>query len=223
MPKKLFVIDDDIEHTERLVTALPAEVFTVARVIDDGENIFEQIQREQPEFVLVNNRFPAADDIIAYLKHRSLPFVFLGDDTAPQIGSAYRQGALGLLLKPVNIQQLIVEIEICSHWHWEKMQLNRRKENIDTTITNNRKISTAIGIVMERYQITGHDSFEILRGTARNKRCRIIDIADKIIAAHENPSLSATANDLASNETELPKRDDRYLGQIRLEIARLLA
>ncbi len=223
MPKKLFVIDDDIEHTERLVTTLPPEAFTVSRALDDGENIFEQIQREQPEFVLVNNRFPAADDIIAYLKHRSLPFVFLGDDTAPQIGSAYRQGALGLLLKPVNIQQLIVEIEICSHWHWEKMQLNRRKENIDTTITNNRKISTAIGIVMERYQITGHDSFEILRGTARNKRCRIIDIADKIIAAHENPSLSATANDLASNETELPKRDDRYLGQIRLEIARLLA
>ncbi|WP_031432976.1 ANTAR domain-containing response regulator [Methylomarinum vadi] len=223
MPKKILVIDDDIAHSKRLLSELRQNSYSVTHYANKCGNIFTYTYQTQPDLVLLDRSFPQFVDLTAYLNQHNLPFIFISNsDENDPIASIYRHGALGLLLKPINTQQLIIEIETALHWHWEKMQLNRRTENIDITIANNRKISTAIGIIMERYKIKGHDAFEILRSTARNKQYRIIDIAEKIIAAHEQ-SLSGDESKLIADIKTSPKQSKRYLGQIQHEIQMLIA
>jgi response regulator NasT len=89
------------------------------------------------------------------------------------------------LLTPVSINQLIIEIETALHFDYEKKLLNRRKDNMNTTIENNRKISLAIGLVMERFQINGGKTFDVLRSAARNNQSRVLDVANKLIKDHE--------------------------------------
>ncbi len=223
MPKNILVIDDDSAHTDHLSLELEKHAYLVS--VNNGDNnVFEQINLSQPDLVLLDSGFPNSIDITDFLKLNSLPFIFLGP---ADIGNNERinyiglYGALGLLLKPINIQQLIIEIETAIHWHWEKMQLNRRKENIDKTIKNNRQISMAIGILMERYKLKGPDAFEILRGAARNKQCRIIDGAEKIISNYEQ-SLIHPDTEHDSDIEKNPKQKDLYLGQILNKIERLI-
>ncbi len=187
MPKKILVIDDDITHTVKLAQTLKENAYSVT--FSHPKNpVYPLLDIDKPDLVVLDIICSHTCGLSEYLSYNTIPFIFTcNGDGNGHIEKAYQQGASNLLLKPINAQQLIIEIETALHWHWEKQQLNRRKENIDKTINNNRKISVAIGIVMERYQIKGPDAFEILRSSARNKQHRIVDIAEKIIDAHERP------------------------------------
>ncbi len=221
MPKKILVIDDDITHTAKLAQTLKNSAYSVS-FSNTKEPLYQQLDLEKPDLVVLDIITPHTPDLSKYLNYHTVPFIFTcSGDGNVHIKKAYKQGASNLLLKPINAQQLIIEIETALHWHWEKQQLNRRKENIDKTIKNNRKISVAIGIVMERYQIKGPDAFEILRSSARNKQHRILDIAEKIIDAHEKP-LHNIYSEKQTYQNDTPKNSqmnlEHFLDDIRVLI-----
>jgi len=169
-----------------------------------GKCAFKQIEQEKPDIVLLNIHFPETTDtyIAEYLSEQEIPFIYMSSAQEQSIlKQCHSTNALGLLLKPVNINQLVIEIETALHLHNERIELDRRKENINTTIDNNRKISVAIGIIMERYNSIGTEAFEAIRRAARTKQCRILDISNTLIEDHEKILKSLSKKSRRPNAT----------------------
>jgi len=223
MPKKVLIIDDDISLLKNLSNDLAKLDYSVS-INSNGKNLPEQIEQENPDIVLLQIYFNenSSIEIAQYLNSLNLPFIFLSNPKAQQINStAHSSGALGILLKPININQLTIEIETALHLHGEKVLLDRRQENINSTIENNRTISVSIGIIMERFQINSPQSFELIRSAARSRQCRILDIANKLIEQHES-SLIANNNLEKINSNKKDKSsNDEMLAEILKGIHRL--
>lgn len=220
MAKKIFVIDDNLDIRNQLTAELQKSDCSVDFI--NAENVSEQIDQLAPDIILLDYQYSDAVAIAELINDKSIPYIITGTPiTDEALNFIYQHGASGLLLKPIETRKLIIEIETASHWHWEKTQFNRRKENLNTTINNNRKISTAVGLVMEHYQIASHDAFEVLRRSARNKRRRLVDIADKMIGLHDNalPAhlLNSSLPDLKSKHLK-----DTYLAEVLNKIQHII-
>lgn len=212
MARKIVVIDGNLDMRDQLTADLRNRDCSVDFI--QAEDIGEQIDRLAPDIILLDYQYPDAVAIAELINVKSIPYIITGKPVTDEaLNFIYQHGASGLLLKPIETRRLIIEIETASHWHWEKTQFNRRKENLNTTINNNRKISTAVGLVMERYEIASNDAFEVLRRSARNKRRRLVDIAEKMIGLHDsalpNHLLSSASPDLKSKHIK-----EKYLKEV---------
>lgn len=204
MPKKILVIDVDHSHSQDLTNELQQKGYTVDAVSSPIQLPYPP-QLDHADIILLNC---LAEDVIAIskqLQQQKKPFLFFGTHQCENyIAKITEFGALGFLLKPIDAEQLVIEIETAWHWHWEKLQLDRRRVNIDNTIENNRKISVAIGILMDRYLLKATDAFNLLRNAARNKQYRIVDCAANIIVKLET-SLPQTNQDVMAIQKEIEK------------------
>jgi len=52
----------------------------------------------------------------------------------------------------------------------------------DAALRGNRSIGTAVGMIMERHQLTSDSAFEALRREARNKRLSLARLAAQIVS-----------------------------------------
>jgi two-component system, response regulator PdtaR len=207
MPKNILVIDDDIAHTQNLSNELQQRGYTV-NTVSSLVPFSHPLQIDHADIVLLNCLIEDINPISNQLQQEQKPFLFLGSEICDDfIAKIAEHGALGFLLKPMDAEQCVIEIEIALHWHWEKLKLNQRRENIDHTIENNRKISVALGILMDRYQIKATDAFSLLRNVARNKQRRIVDFATSIILNLET-SLPSTTQTLTAIQKELEEMLD---------------
>ena len=55
--------------------------------------------------------------------------------------------------------------------------------NLTTALEKNREISVAIGIFMERLQLSETDAFETLRAFARSERRKLAQVAQELVRA----------------------------------------
>ena len=214
MPRKILIIDNDSTVLNTFNTDLINNNYVVIPS-RKGKCVFKQIEQEIPDIVLLDIHFTEADGfgIAEYLRDKEIPFIFIsGSQDQIILKQSHTIGALGFLLKPININQLVIEIETALHFHSEKIQLDRRKENINATIDNNRKISVAIGLIMERYHSTGAQVFEAIRCAARTKQCRILDVSNSLIEGHENTLPSSPMSNNVSVDKALST--DEILSEI---------
>ncbi len=187
MPKKILVIDS-ASYVQQFSQALSAEGYLVFSATPE-QDVIPFIHQEAPDLVIIDAfyHYKSAIHTISYLIKSNFPFLLFSDDE--QIESLIKSdalGALSFLIKPITDKQIKLAIERTLFWHKERLQLNRRTESLNTTVNNNRKISVAIGLLMERYRLSNASAFEVLRTTARNQQCRILDIAIKLINNFES-------------------------------------
>jgi response regulator NasT len=114
------------------------------------------------------------------------------------VNNAIQEGALGYMIKPIDIPQLIPMIESALARSSEIRKLKASEESLNLALNNSRHISIAIGVIMERHSLIENDSFEILRKYSRSKRIKLECAAEEILNASN--SLSFTRNILS----ELP-------------------
>jgi response regulator NasT len=86
------------------------------------------------------------------------------------------------LVKPITVNQLVPAIESALARAGDIAKLKELEENLATALARSREISIAIGMLMERYNISAEDAFEILRAHARTTRRRVSDVAQDFLA-----------------------------------------
>ncbi|MCF7971361.1 MAG: ANTAR domain-containing protein [Methylococcaceae bacterium] len=191
MPKKILVIDDapSVQQFTEALTEKGYLVFSISL----GKDIQKVMHQEKPDLVVVDAFYNHAS-ILSTLNHlieHNIPFLLFSDDEhIDDLIKPHLLGALSFLVKPISDKQIKFAVETTLYWHTERLQLERRTDNLNITVENNRKISVALGILMERYQLDNAKSFELLRKTARDNQCRILDVALKISEDFEKSLLS---------------------------------
>jgi len=181
MPNKILVIDDE-SYVQQFTNALAEKGYLVFS-ISLSKNIREVMRQEKPDLVVVDAlyNYTSILSTLSYLIENNIPFLLFSDDEhIEELIKPHLLGALSFLIKPISDKQIKLAVETTLYWHDERLQLERRADNLNITVENNRKISIALGILMQRYQLDNAKAFELLRKTARDEQCRILDVALKI-------------------------------------------
>jgi len=203
MPKKILVIDN-ASYVQQFSNALSTSGYLVFSATPK-QNIIPFIQKELPDLIIIDafHHYQSAFEILAYLIKNNFPFLLFSDDeTIETLVTSETLGALSFLIKPITNKQIKLAVERTLFWHKERLQFNRRVESLNITVDNNRKISVAIGLLMERYQLNNASAFEILRTTARNQQCRILDISIKIMSDFERHLSPQENTDILNANTQ---------------------
>ncbi len=185
--RHILVVDDD-----RLVLAALAEGLRTAgyRVtsVASGEDALGITDR--PDLALLDVRMPGMSGIELGRKLREqggVPFLFLsayGDQEI--VKQAAEEGALGYLVKPLDIQQIVPSVEAALARGSEIRKLRESEAQLSTALTGSREISMAVGLLMMRDRLNREQAFDVLRANARSQRRPIAELAKELLTSSEN-------------------------------------
>jgi len=187
--RHILVVDDD-----RLVLAALAEGLRGAgyRVTSsaNGADALGVTARDRPDLALLDIRMPETDGIEVGRRLREqagVPFLFLSAYGDPGIVQrAAEEGALGYLVKPLDIQQIVPAIEAALTRAGEISKLRESEAQLTTALAGSREISMAVGMLMTRDRINREQAFELLRSHARSQRRPLAELAKELLSSAEN-------------------------------------
>jgi two-component system, response regulator PdtaR len=185
----ILVVDDDRLVLAALAEGLRSAGFRVTGVTS-GPDALASAERDAPDLALLDVRMPEMSGIELGRRLReqfSVPFMFLsayGDQGVVQ--EAVAEGALGYLVKPLDIQQIAPSIEAALTRAGEIRALRQTEDQLNKALTGSREISMAVGLLMMRDRINREQAFELLRSNARSRRQPIAEVAEQLLSSAED-------------------------------------
>jgi response regulator NasT len=185
---RLLLVDDDRLILATLSDGLLSAGYEVVTAASAAEAL-AHVSKDQFDLAVLDIRMPGMDGIELgrrLREHTSVPFVYLsayGDTEL--VRDATEHGALGYLLKPLDIPQIVPTIEAALARAREIAGLKDSEGRLSTALTVEQKTRMAVGVLMERLKLERQAAFELLRQRARSERRKVIEVADEILAAVE--------------------------------------
>lgn len=185
--KQLLVVEDD-----RLVLAMIASGLTDAGYRVTSAESAEDAEAwlaggVRPDLAILDVRMPGQGGLYLARRLRELdhiPFMMLSAYSDPQtVEQATLSGALGYAIKPLDIPQLVPAIEAALARANELQDLRATRQQLQAALDDERDISIAVGITMMQYHLKRSDAFELLRKSARSRRCKLASLAHDIMQA----------------------------------------
>jgi two-component system, response regulator PdtaR len=194
----ILLVDDDRLVLSTLAQGLKSagyDVFT-AESADEAEILL--MAGGHPDLAILDVNMPGRNglDLAERLStFDQIPFMLLTayNDEAI-VEQAARSGALGYLVKPIDVPELIPSIEASLARAREIKGLRINGDQLQLALSSERDISIAVGITMVQYRTNRRGAFEMLRKKARDERRRLAELAAEVIKASEmlnfNPKLN---------------------------------
>jgi len=118
------------------------------------------------------------------LKYMCIPSIFLSSHTdEAYVKQAVSVGALGYLIKPLEVTEVIPTIETALKRAQEIQQLQDTNKRLDGALETSNLVNVVVGMLMERHHLGRQDAFELLRRKARSDRRKVKSVAQDILAA----------------------------------------
>lgn len=186
--RRLLLADDDRLILATLGRGLRDVGFDVIEAVS-GEEAVHLAKEKSPALAILDVRMPGLSGIETAQRLRretTVPFIFLsayGDTDV--VKQAAVEGALGYLLKPIDVPQMVPLIEAALARAAEIRALRENEAHLNTALAAGRETSVAVGLLMERKRLTLADAFETLRSYARSQRRKVQDVAGEMVRAAE--------------------------------------
>lgn len=180
---KVLVVDDELLVLATTSMGLEQIGYDVFQA-DNGARALQICQQEKPDLVLLDIRMPnmSGIDVAKVLSELNIPFIFLSAFSDEEmIESAKAVGAIGYLVKPLEISRIVPAIEVALVRADDHFKADQTIDNLTTVLVSNREIDVAIGILMERYRIARVTAFESIRRYARVNRMKVVVLAKALI------------------------------------------
>jgi response regulator NasT len=182
---RILIVEDDRLVLTGLATGLEDRGYTIIKAAS-GEEAVLLADTARPDLVLIDICLPGISGIQAAQRIKEkldIPVIFLSAlDTEEVVREAITTGTLSYLVKPVTIKQLVPAIESALARGRDISRLRSSEENLAVALRQNREISVAIGVLMERHDLTAEDAFETLRANARSTRSTTSEVANGVIS-----------------------------------------
>lgn len=155
---------------------------SIAESVDEAAKLLRNAL--QPDIVVLDVGMPNKSGLVLaeYLASLSIPFIMLTafSDQAT-IDQATQFGALGYLVKPITIKQLIPAIDAALVRAEEMQQLKLTESQLKTALNGDRDISIAIGITMAKFGVDRDTAFNQLRASARQQSKKLAVLAKEVL------------------------------------------
>ena len=122
------------------------------------------------------------------------------------VDKATKAGALGYLVKPIDVEHVLPTIESALQRSQEINRLRDTEVQLNTALEQGRETSVAIGILMQEYHITTEQAFDMLRGQARSQRRKVASVASELVQA---------VNNLNGFTTEMRQRNEEFFKKMK--------
>ena len=189
----ILIADDDRLVLATVTSGLEAAGYTILQA-SDGVQATQLCVEHKPQLAILDLRMPELSGLEAareITEKSGTPFmIFSAYGEYQMVKEAVDQGALGYLVKPLDVTQMVPSIEAALERAAEIKQLKESSVHLNRALNTGRETSTAIGIIMERHHLSSQESFEILRQRARSQRRKLQDVSHEIVQAAEILSLS---------------------------------
>lgn len=186
---RILVAEDDPLVAVTLSDQLTELGHDVVAVASDGEEAVTMTGQVQPDIVILDIKMPNRDGISAaeeISREYDLPILMLtAYSERPLVLRAAEAGALAYLLKPVAAEELAASLSLALARHKDKEALRSEVERLEETLHERETIDKAKAILMERVGLNENDAYSRMRQRAREKRVKMVQVAQTIIAAEE--------------------------------------
>ena len=183
MPK-ILVVDDDLAVLATISLGLRRAGYHVFQV-DSGMPAIQICRREKPDLAILDMNLPDITGLqVAQTLHSetSTPFIFLSAHSDERlVRAAVEVGALGYLVKPVEVARIVPAIEVALKRADEIVQLRLGNANLGDESMLHRETDMAVGLIMERHQLDRAAAFDVLRANARGHPGGIVGLAQRLI------------------------------------------
>ena len=185
----LLLVDDDRLILATLASGLRSAGYQVstAESVDDAEALLATGLR--PDLAIVDVSMPGRSGLeLAERLHGldHIPFLMLSAySDAPCVDCASGLGALGYMVKPLDIAQIKPTIQAALQRAREIDTLRQTRTQLQAALNNDRDINVAIGITMVQYRLTRQAAFDMLRAAARSQRRKLAVLAQEVIQTSE--------------------------------------
>jgi two-component system, response regulator PdtaR len=116
----------------------------------------------------------------------AIPFVFFSAlDNEETVRQATMMGALAYLVKPLDMRHLVPAISAAMARADELRRLRQSESQLSIALQQNRGISVATGILMERLRLGRGTALEFLRRQTRARRQRMSEVAEDVVKSTE--------------------------------------
>jgi response regulator NasT len=184
--RRLLLVDDERLVLATLARGLEAAGFAVvtAESVTEAEELLAG--GTHPDLAIVDVMMPERSGLeLARRLHDfdHIPFILLtGTSDAHIVEQATKAGALGYMVKPVDVPRLVPAIEAALARASDLQDFRMTQRQLQEALDADRDINVAIGIVMVRQQLGRNDAFDQLRKTARARRLKLSALAGELIA-----------------------------------------
>lgn len=186
--KNVLIVDDDRVTLNLLAEGL-RDLGYVVSTAASGMAALELVAHTTFDLAVLDMRMPGMSGLEladSLRKAGSTPFVFLSafadESVVKEAGEA---GAMGYLVKPVDVPQLVAFIEASMVRAREMEGLRTTTGHLERALSLEQKTRTAVGILMVKKGLDRQEAFDFLRTRARSQRRKIADLAEELIAAVE--------------------------------------
>lgn len=185
---RILLVEDD----RLILTTLGKGIRQAGYVVSEagsGEEALRLVEQAEPDLALLDVRMPGMSgiELAQRLRERMrIPFLFVSAYSDLDIvKQAADSGALGYLVKPLDIPQLVPAIEAALSRAEEIRQLQKREAQLSAALAGGRETSMAVGVLMERLHLDRESAFEALRDHARSQQRKISEAAVMVLEAVE--------------------------------------
>ncbi len=206
---QILLADDDRVIRVMFANTLRARDFDVIEA-ENGENAVQLGCDHHPDLAIMDFSLPGISGAEAayQLKEKAnVPSIFLSAYAEQEfVEKATQAGALGYLVKPIDVDHVLPTINSALKRAEEIKQLKDTETQLHTALEQGRETSVAIGILMQEYHITSEQAFDMIRGQARSQRRKVANVATDLVQA---------VNNLNGFTTEMRERNDEFLKQVK--------
>ena len=189
----VLIADDDRLVLATLAKGLREAGYTIYEA-SDGQAALRLCEEQHPDIAILDIRMPGIDGIETARRLREYtetPFLMLSAYRDEElVAQATEHGAMGYLVKPVDVEQIGPAIETALKRAGEIRNLRNNESRLTSSLKMDQVTSTAVGVIMERHHLSREDAFEKLRSHARSQRCRLTEIAEDVLKAVETANIN---------------------------------
>ncbi|MEW5881606.1 MAG: response regulator [Pseudomonadota bacterium] len=185
----ILVVDDDRLVLATVVAGLKQAEFDVIEA-DNGDDAILLARKHRPVLAILDMRMQGKSgmDVARYLAaNTTTGFMFLsafGDSDI--IEEATRLGALGYLVKPLDVKQIVPAVRAALarvHERPPEPRASARPATLAPVGAPGREQNVAIGILMERLRLDYDRALEALRAQARAEGRSVDELAASMVDA----------------------------------------
>jgi response regulator NasT len=188
---RVVIAEDEAIIRLDLKESLEEEGYQVVGEAGRGDRAVELVRELRPDLAILDIKMPGVDGLTAartIASERICAVLMLTAFSQRDIIEEARDaGALAYLVKPFQKNDLIPAIEVAIGRFRELQQLDSEVDALGEQLEARKVIDRAKGILMDECGLKESDAFTFIQRTAMSERCRMRDVAERIVAGSLRP------------------------------------
>ena len=186
---RVLLVDDGAHRVATMREELARLGYEVVGVVDSAPLIHDVVEQLAPDVVIVDSESPSRDTLehLAVMSSTSpRPVVMFAEDASKDpMRRALKAGVSAYVVAGMKVERLEPLLNVAIARFEQESELRAELQETRGKLAERKRIERAKGILMKQRTLSDDDAYAQLRRLAMNRGLRLVEVADKIIEAHD--------------------------------------